>query len=298
MGCVFVPFRLYSIWFLLFFSFISICFFLLLMFICHQCLCRFSLPFYVFQIICIVALSKMMQWREKCEKNLYSSEQMRHSFSNSLVVQYMRVLFCTFVETSCSHIDEHVYVRSAPFRRGFCTIAVCCHARKERRHCTGTILGLIVIQCEKLSPLSALLQMTHSMSFSFILSHSEIIGTEPLFCSIIRSCLLPFSEWQQILTWTLNSEHSLPRISHTHNTKAHVHSQSKDRDYGLHDDYDVNDKSVHFDYARRKHTHRLVREWTRFRLNSVRCSIPCQANRSLTKYCMMMTSFGNFPSHV
>lgn len=75
--CVFALFRLHFILFGSIFFFSVFDFFLLLMFICHQCLCRFFSPFY-FQNIGIVARSKIDAMKGKVWKKSIS-EQMRHS---------------------------------------------------------------------------------------------------------------------------------------------------------------------------------------------------------------------------
>lgn len=104
------------------------------------------------------------------------------TLSNSLDIQYMRAWFCHLLErVACTH--WWTCLRS--FRGSSYGVVVCCHARKERRHCTVIFLGVCKVDCysmrKTVSP-HFCKWLTHS--HPFILSHSEIIGTVPLFCFI------------------------------------------------------------------------------------------------------------------
>lgn len=203
--CVFALFRLHFILFGSIFFFSVFDFFLLLMFICHQCLCRFFSPFYFQNIGVVARVLKSMQWREKCEKKVYRNKCDTLQFIGCIAIYASVVL--PFVETSCSHIDEHVYVLSASFRwgsYGCCVCVLSCEKREASLHCV-IFLGVCKVDCysmRKTVSLRFCKWLTRTHSRPFILSHSEIIGTVPLFCSIIHSCLLPFSEWQQSHTRT------------------------------------------------------------------------------------------------
>lgn len=139
-------------------------------------------------------------------------------------------------------------------------------------------IRLIVIQCEKLSFYTS----NDSLTLSFFLS----LGNN-------RNCTTFFLYTSSIRV--VNHFSNGNRYSHEHIlTHTNIHNL-KGRDYGLHDDYDVNDRvCVYFDYARCKNAEN---EWTRFRLNAV-YGVSFHGTKSLTKYCMMMTSFWNSPSHV
>lgn len=164
MGCVCVCLRCLRLYFILFllFLFVFDFFFTFDVYLPSMFVSFAALLFWNHLYRCAV---KWCNEGESVKKNKYLNKCDTLQFIGCTI--YASAVL-PFVGTSCSHIDEHVCVLLASLG-GFGTVFVCCHARKERRHCTIICLGVCEVDCYSMRKTVSLhffkwLTLTHSFS--------------------------------------------------------------------------------------------------------------------------------------